>query len=446
MRLIPKAIIVLIGTALCSLSAQAQKDTLRNQISVGINFLTHGEVQGGGLPKSTDPGTNVADVAGFIMGRLRLNVGYQRPGIEARAVIQNMAIWGMSGNMTVGLYEGWVKLSNQIGLFAQLGRVALSYDDERIIGMNDFAMASLSHDVLRAGYEGHGHKAHAIVAFNQNGSNVYTNTYYVNGAQPYKTMQTLWYHYDVPKFPLGASLLFMNIGQQAGNPDQAYNQPRVVWQQLAGTYLKYAPDFMTIEASYYHQWGWFVDAAQNAGKVDAWMASAKADVRPWKFLGFTLGYDYLSGDDYVPMVYGGTFGLPRHDVSKGFIPMMGSRTKFYGLLDYFYQSAHIHGFTPGLQNAYAGIDVSPFKGFKAGVTYHFLTAGTKLRDMDSTLGHDVDLSLSYRFNEWIALEIGYTHMIGTETMRQLKQGGGSSHANWGWFSLVVNPDVFKGRW
>ena len=29
----------------------------------------------------------------------------------------------------------------------------------------------------------------------------------------------MWYHYDVPKVPLGASLLLMNIGMQAGLPD-----------------------------------------------------------------------------------------------------------------------------------------------------------------------------------------------------------------------------------
>jgi hypothetical protein len=29
----------------------------------------------------------------------------------------------------------------------------------------------------------------------------------------------VWYHYDVPKVPLGASLLLMNIGMQAGLPD-----------------------------------------------------------------------------------------------------------------------------------------------------------------------------------------------------------------------------------
>jgi len=67
--------------------------------------------------------------------------------------------------------------------------------------------------------------------------------------------------------------------------------------------------------------------------------------------GLTLGYDYLSGDDYVPEAYGGNVGLPSHEVLRGFSPVYGSRTKFYGILDYFYESAYINSFTPGLQNA-----------------------------------------------------------------------------------------------
>lgn len=441
-----KRSILLTGLLLLALpvAGVAQTDTLTNQLSVGINFLSHGEVQGGGLPKATD-GADVADVAGFLMGRLRLNVGYQRPGLEAKAVIQNSAIWGAAGNATVSLYEGWVKMSARCGLFAQLGRIALSYDDERIIGPNDFAMASKSHDVLLAGYEGHGHKVHAIFAWNQNGSNVYTNTYYVNGGQYYKTLQTLWYHYDIPRIPVGFSLLFMNVGMQAGEPGSGDNPSRVVCQQVAGAYVKYQPGRFSVEGSYYRQFGKFSNEYMYAVPIDAWMASAKASFKASKSLSFELGYDYLSGDDYVPVPYGG-FAMVRHDVQKSFTPLFGSRTKFYGMLDYFYQSAYINGFSPGLQNAYAGVTWSPWEKLTVGATYHYLAVGTQLAGLDSFLGHDVDLSLSCRFTKDIILQVGYTQMIGSETMNRLKQRETVSQARWGWFSLVISPSLFTTRW
>ena len=47
-----------------------------------------------------------------------------------------------------------------------------TYDDERILGSDDWSMTAFSHDLLRIGYEGHNHKAHLMLAYNQNAENV----------------------------------------------------------------------------------------------------------------------------------------------------------------------------------------------------------------------------------------------------------------------------------
>ena len=437
---------------LASVSCWAQTDSLTNKLSVGLNFMTHGEIRGGGLPRS---GTEmvVDDRANFLLGRTRLAVDYGRPGLTAHAIIQNSAVWGAKGNQSLNLYEGWVrgsilspKKGKGDGLFAQVGRVALAYDDERIIGPNDFAMASKSHDVLRMGYEGYGHKAHAILAYNQNASNINTNTYYDDGAQSYKTMHVLWYHYDVPKVPLGASLLFMNVGIQAGEHGSKYNPPSTEYQQMLGGYVKFAPKYLSVEGSYYRQMGKVVDAFKQASKIKAWMGSVKAVVKPADNYGFELSYDYLSGDDYVPILYGGQLGLTRHDVMKGFSPLYGSRTKFYGIMDYFYESAFTNGFTPGLQKVSTGVFFKPTSKLDCRASYHYLAVATDLNDLNRTLGHAVSLQGGYRFAKDISLIAGYTQMMGTETMDRLKQGESSKRAHWGWFSLVVSPSLFTTKW
>jgi len=426
----------------------AQTDSLKsNQLSVGLNYLMHGEVCGGGLPRTYDTELTTEDRSNFLYGRMRLNVDYRREGLQAHAVIQNGAVWGMKGNQNLNLYEGWVKMAAKNGLFAQIGRVALTYDDERIIGTNDFATAAKSHDVARVGYEGYGHKVHAILAYNQNGENVYSGTYYDGGAQYYKTMQTVWYHYDVPNFPLGGSLLFMNIGLQSGTPYEKNNQPSTEYQQMFGGYLNFHPKHLTVEGSYYRQRGELVneDVMQHA-PIKAWMASAKATVRPTDKYGFELGYDYLSGDDYVPVAYGGPLVMTRHEVHKGFTPLYGSRAKFYGIMDYFYESAYSSGFTPGLQNAFIGVFGNPVKRLNCKIAYHYLAVATDLRGLNRTLGHSIDFEASYRFSKDIIFEAGYTQMHGTETMDRLKQGNSSKRARWGWFSLVVSPSLFTTKW
>ena len=439
------AVIALLATSPCMF---AQVDSLdkENKLSVGMNFLTHGETCAGGLPRTGDMDKKPEDRSNFLLGRFRLNVDYERPGIQAHATLQNKAVWGTSGNTALKLYEGWVKLTVRNGLFAQLGRIALSYDDERIIGPNDFAMIALSHDVLRVGYEGNGHQLHAFLAYNQNAENVYTSTYYQDGAQPYKTMQTVWYHYDVPHIPVGASLLFMNVGMQAGIPNSSNNPPSTEYQQIWGGYIKYHPNQLTLEGSYYRQTGYDVNDLMQRCKIRAWMASVQATVKPADNYGFQLGYDYLSGDDYVPVTYGGTFGMVYHNELKGFNPLFGSRSKFYGILDYFYESAYTNGFTPGLQDASVGIFGKPTDKLKCSFDYHYLAVATDLDGLNRTLGHSFELQASYQFTKDVSFTAGYTFMVGTETMDRLKQGDSSKYARWGWFSLVISPSCFTTKW
>ncbi len=440
--------ILILHSSFFTSSCRAQTDSTKaNKVSMDLQFLAHGEICAGGLPKPpvNNPDQPEASFSAFLLGRTRLSVNYERNWLEAKVTLQNNAVWGMRSNMSVDLYEGWVKMKSKKGLFTKIGRIALSYDDERIIGTNDFATASLSHDVAMVGYEGHGHKIHGIFAFNQNSENVYDGTYYDNGSQYYKTMQTVWYHYEFPKFPLNASLLFMNLGIQAGIEGDNYNPPTTQFQQMWGTYLNYHPKYLTLEASYYRQTGKMVNEKKYYQPIKAWMTSVKATITPTDRYGFRLSYEYLSGDDYVPVPYGGTAGLPRHEVLKGFTPLYGSRTKFYGILDYFYASAYINGFTPGLQNASVGAFGRPLPKLQLSADYHYLAVATNLDKLSNTLGHSIDLGVTYDFSKDVSLTAGYTMMAGTETMNRLKQGSGSKYAHWAWFSLIVSPTLFTTR-
>ncbi len=108
-----------------------------------------------------------------------------------------------------------------------------------------FLVASLLVSSLSVNAQSDSTKVHAFFAYNQNAANVYKSTFYEGGSQPYKTMQTVWYHYDIPKFPLGVSLLFMNTGMQAGVYGDKEKIPSTVYQQLYGGYLNFHPKYLT---------------------------------------------------------------------------------------------------------------------------------------------------------------------------------------------------------
>ena len=412
--------------------------------TVDLQLMSRGENRDGGMSKDADnPSTE--DKSAFVIDRERLVFGYRRGWLEAKTTIQHVGTWGHEGSANVSVFEGWAKMTANNGLFAQIGRLALQYDDERIIGSDDWAMASMTHDALRLGYEGHGHQLHAILAYNQNLRAIEEPGSYYKGSRPYKTMHTVWYHYDVPKVPLGVSLLFMNIGMQAGLPEgsesSSSNPAHTEWQLVYGGYLKYAPPHFTAEASYYRQAG----HDEYMAKLDTWMATAKVEWKPNDICSLLAGYDYLSGDDYVAVPQGG-FGMPRHEVNKGFNPVYGSHHKFYGAMDFFFLSTYVNGFTPGLQNAYIGGTYKPLKNLTLGATYHYLATGTDLTDLNKTLGHEVELEASYKLAKDIKLSAGYSYMTGTETMERLKRASDQGNLRWAWVSLNVTPRIFSAKW
>ena len=427
-----RIIIALLSVAAISLSARAQN----NAVYTDLQVMGRGEIRDGGLPNADDPSN---DRSAFITSRSRIVLGYIRPEFEVKTSLQHSGVWGQGGTSSFNIHEAWIKLNAPFGLFTQIGRQALSYDDERIIGPNDWNMVGNSHDVIRAGFEGYGHKFHVVGAFNQTPENINGGgSYYAGGSSPYKTMQLAWYHFDIPVVPVGLSLIFVNIGMQAGTPED----PRVEWQHVFGGYAKYAPEKLSVEASYYRQMG----KNEQGIRLDAWMASARAKYNPWNLIGFEAGYDYLSGDDTYAVPKPGNIGLVRHEVIKGFNPVYGSHHKFYGAMDFFYMSTYVNGFSPGLQNAFAGVNVKPMSGMNIGLQYHYLAIATKLQNIGSTLGHEFELQASWSFIKDVTLSMGLSYMVGTKNMQLLKRASADGRLFWTWISLSATPRVLNYKW
>jgi len=410
------------------------------ELTADLQLLNQGEIRVGAvLDDNQDPDAEVQDRANFLVSRARLNLAFQKGGLQMKVSPQYSNIWGQQGYGSFHMFEAWAKYTLPFGLFAQVGRQALSYDDERIIGPNDWAMAAVSHDVLKLGYEGHGHKAHVLLAYNQNPENIDGGTSYVDGAQPYKTMQTLWYHYDVPNIGLGASLLVMNLGVQG---DEASGHEGVFYQQMIGTHLEYKPSWGDFTACYYHQSG----KDYHEIPIDAWMAAAKAVVKPSKIFSFTVGYDHLSGDPYFVVPEKGHIGMVYRDKIRGFTSLYGSHHKFYGMMEFFYVSTYYRGFSPGLQNAYAGLTATFAEKVSLSATYHYMATATRLEGLKMALGHCVELSASYDITKEISLSAGFSYMKGTETMDRLKRKSNKGDLRWAWINLTFTPRILNLKW
>lgn len=409
--------------------AATPADSLHH-FTVSAQQWARGEVRDGALPAE-----NGADYAMFLMGNTVLRLDYANPWLQVRVAPKYFGVWGASANGSLAIDEAWFSLNAGKGFFLRLGRQKLSYDDQRIIGDDDWAMAAKTHDVLKAGYEGKRHKLHLILAFNQNNENLNGGTYYINGGQAYKTMQTLWYHWDI--FPwLGASLIGMNTGMQG----KIKEEEKTMNQQLVGAFLDLHPRNFSFQASYYRQMG----SDENDLPINAWMTSAEAAWQMTPNLGLKTGYFHMSGDPYFYVPPQGSFGMARKTQVCGFNPIFGSHHKFYGAMDFFYVSTYYGGNTPGLQDFHLGAQWAPFSKLKLEGTYHYLSTSVEVENAASkTLGHEWEFSLGWKLTPDVLLSAGYTFMHGTETMSLLKRSSEQNHLRWGWLMVIITPEFFR---
>ena len=425
-----RIICTLLGVCSIVLCA-AQTDSLskKSHFSGTAVCWTRGEIRDGALPAE-----NGEDFAAFLMGKTALRLDYTSPWLDVRFSPKFFGVWGSSASGNMGVDEAWIGLKSPVGLFMRLGRQALSYDDQRIIGDDDWAMAPIVHDVLKAGYEGGKHKAHLLLAFNQNNENLNGGTVYLNGGQDYKSMQTLWYHYD-PFTWLGASVIAMNMGMQS----RLTGEYKSYYQQLFGAFLSLHPKNLSFQASYYQQTG----KTEYALPIHSWMASAESSWQIIPQLGVNAGYFHMSGDPkfFVPQEH--SFGMARKTEVRGFNPMFGSHHKFYGAMDFFYVTTYFGGNTPGLQDFHIGAAWSPCKAFDINGACHYLATSVSVDDKGRALGHEWELSLKWKLATDVSLQAGYSFMHGTEIMSLLKRSDEHNRLQWGWIMLVVTPEFFK---
>ena len=115
-------------------------------------------------------------------------------------------------------------------------------------------------------------------------------------------------------------------------------------------------------------------------------------------------------------------------------------------MDFFYVSTYVNGFSPGLQNLYAGTTLTPTSKLRLCLSYHYMAMATELQDMKQTLGHDFDIEASYKLMKEVSISAGFSYMSGTETMERLKRASDDNSLRWGWVSVVVTPSKCILKW
>ena len=443
---------VLLGTLLlapaqATIRTEFGDSTKMHVFTLRAQLLTRGEYVQGAVADTSET------YAAYVIERTRLYLHYQQPHLEVQIVPQHVGVWGTSGGGGFNLREAWAK-GDVKGFFAQLGRQSLSYDDERVVGLDEWSMTGYYHDALKIGYEGFGHKLHLIGAYCQNNANMLGGTVYLNGNQPYKNMEMLWYHYDFKRW-LSGSLLFINTGMQSRLLDASGAQEKkTYYQQMIGTYWRFryepsaisgqrsAPWWIDLDASFYYQFG----RSEDNLPINAWMTAVEAKAQANRWVRLNAGYFHLSGDENYTVPPPGGFGLQQHTHDHSFNLLFGSKHQFYGAMDFFYLQSFYGGYSPGLQDGHIGATFTYQDMFEMQAQYHCLATTVDVKNAPTRLlGHELELKASYSPVKWVTISASYTFMQGTKTMEMVKRATNRNQSHYAYLYVIIHPTFVKVR-
>lgn len=375
--------------------------------------------------------TPTTENTSFIGNRSRINLNYTDGKLSVKLSLQNISTWGDASTTTlsskngVAAFEAYAEYKFAEKWSTKLGRQALSYDNQRIIGGLDWATQGRSFDAALIKYKGEKSQLDLGFALNANSeAKVAPATPYTTDI--FKDMQYAWYHSNIKK--LNFSLLAMNVGREFLKTPTEIG---LNYFQTFGTYAKYEGKKLVIDYSLYGQTG---KIGNNT--VSAWEAAINLGYAFTPKLKATLGYEFLSGKDQ-----GST-----STVVKSFAPLFGTNHAFNGFMDYFYVGNHAN--SVGLNDITLKLDF-PIKKVNLSIAPHLFSAPNKIVsggvEQDSYLGTEIDVTAVYKVYKDITLIAGYSQMFASDSMVVLKGGTGLNDAtnNWAYLMININPQVFS---
>ena len=390
--------------------------------------------------------------------RTRLGLGYTNGKFKVGLQIQDVRVWGKSPQLgsadgiTTTIHQAWAEVMLTDKFSVKLGRMELSYDDQRILGAVNWAQQARSHDLALFKYED-GFKLHFGLAVNQ------VQTLAFNTPKTYKSMQFLWFN---KKFSDAYTLSVLAINN--GVDDVTLNNPTPVpmttYSQIIGQRSVFKAGALKVGFNFYYQMGKDKATYVDSDGLNQHKSYGAMDIG--LDLNFKLndnfsvgaGYEYLSGNSQTDTTQAA------REKNKAFAPLYGTNHKFNGWMDYFYVGNH--GNSVGLQDIYFKLDYKKNK-FITGAAFHYFMSAADVRDWDewntngnlqamsSGLGMELDTYIGYKHSKGVLFKAGVSGMFDSETMRVLQNHaystapalGASNY--WGWVMVIVKPTFLNGK-
>jgi len=367
--------------------------------------------------------------------RTRLNLNYYSKQFNSVISIQDIRIWGdvkTSNKSDVNglmVHQAWGEIFLTPKFSVKAGRQTISYDDQRLFGSSDWTQQSRSNDALLIKYtQSESTMIHAGFAYNQSEEKDTGNFYSLNY---FKAVQYAWAHHEIKN--VAVSFLIGNFGMPY-NTTTGDNIPsqKIKYMQVFGPYITYKKGDFKIHLAGYYQSG---KNDKNIAK-SAWYAGGDGVYSISKF-SLGAGFQYITGNDQVNP------GNKDHE----FVITSGTGHRFNGWMDYFYAGSSHKGV--GLLDLYIPVTYKKNK-LSSEFQLHYYEAAASVRGpgnpfavMNSRLGIEAGIMITYTFSPEMNVSGGYSQMFGTKTLQALKGGNNELTQNWAWIMITFSPTFFR---
>lgn len=407
-----------------------------------------------------------------ILGRTRLIFDYKNEQFTTRFSIQHAYVFGENNlfnsdtirNNTVNIFEAWFKYDFTKSFAIRVGRTTLSYDDQRLIGYNNWRPQGSAHDIVglqwncpKSAYQGD----FSFAVNNAAPAGAFLSNYSLKN---YKYMTYLWNQMSFFKEMLKVSLMGVVDAYQLPTQYKSVTQTTYVFNgaDTVGyfnttslvpitdpnqVYARYTVGGnawfnwknLSIWAGGYYQGGHI----QDGREVSATMWGVNAYYQIVKPFRLGAGYERMSGTDNNPD--------RKAEVAKkvnSFNTLYGTAHQLYGYMDMFNTMLSSVPAYPGLNQLYARgtVNFSKVTSLEATWRYfsfsqEYLPDGTKV---GKNLGSELDLMFIYKPLPNFELNAAYCYFFPTSAMEKLNSLKSSvKGSQYAYIQITYKPKFFS---
>jgi len=361
--------------------------------------------------------------------RTRLPLKYQDDLLSIGLTFQDVRIWGdqqqRTHTPTLGFYEAWAayKLNDFYGF--KVGRQTISYDNERLLGVNNWIQQGQSHDAFKFFFKKNTYEFDIIGAFNQ-GNDLLAGTHYPLLLNNYKSLNIISFkkRFDNAHFRL---LGILDGHQKPQTTNTTY------LRLTYGALLNYdISSNFNIKVSAYKQEG----KSKMGYPINAYYHHSEMLYKPSKWH-VCIGYEYFSGKKMPDTL--------SHTI-KSFDALYGAGHKFNGSMDFF-TNIPLHTKNAGFFNPFINLTYLLSDNFSSHISYHhFRLANAYYKDeieIKKYLGYELDFSVKYALQKDLMINFGYSFLIPTQSMAAIKDRTKEKFSDFAYIMLTVKPHIIK---